>query len=66
MRPIERIDVITDKLNEAWKLVPDMRFWQFLSFLFEYTPEETQEIDTFFWEDNITEEMLDKLISHFK
>ena len=30
MRDINRIDIITDKLNKLWKQYPDWRFFQLL------------------------------------
>jgi len=62
MRDEKRIDIITDKLNKFWHKFPDMRFWQLLLFLLEVTPEEKRGTDTFHWEDDVTEKMLDKML----
>ncbi len=56
MREIERIDRITEKLNEVWHKYPDMRFWQLmLNMPWDFAG------DPWFMEDNITEKAFDKV-----
>ena len=58
MRDINRIDVICDKLKEAWKIVPDQRLGQFI--LNYITSEEL----LFYYEDDKTEQALDRMLNN--
>lgn len=56
MREIERIDRITEKLNEVWHKYPDMRFWQLmLNMPWDFVG------DAWFMEDDIAERVFDKV-----
>lgn len=57
MRDINRIDVICDKLKEAWKIVPDQRLGQFI---LNYIESE----DLFYYEDNKIEQALDRMLNN--
>ena len=56
MREIERIDRITEKLNELWHKYPDLRFWQLLSCIL-VSPK-----IPFYLEDDLTIELFEKAI----
>jgi len=56
-----RIDVITDKLNQLWHLYPDLRFAQILSIL--ELPEELKNTESFYWEDDVWENIINNTIS---
>lgn len=58
MRDINRIDVICDKLKEAWKIVPDQRLGQFI---LNYI---TNEDLLFYYEDDKTEQALDRMLNN--
>lgn len=58
MRDINRIDVICDKLKKAWKIVPDQRLGQFI--LNYITSEEL----LFYYEDDKTEQALDRMLNN--
>lgn len=58
MRDINRIDVICDKLKEAWKIVPDQRLGQFIV---NYI---TSEALLFYYEDDKTEQALDRMLNN--
>lgn len=58
MRDIDRIDRICDKLKEAWKIVPDQRLGQFI---FNYI---TSEALLFYYEDDKTEQALDRMLNN--
>lgn len=58
MRDINRIDVICDKLKEAWKIVPDQRLGQFI---LNYI---TSEDLLFYYEDDKTEQALDRMLNN--
>lgn len=60
MRDINRIDVICDKLKEAWKIVPDQRLGQFI---INYI---TSEVLLFYYEDDKTEQALDRMLNNEK
>lgn len=60
MRDINRIDVICDKLKEAWKIVPDQRLGQFI---INYI---TSEALLFYYEDDKTEQALDRMLNNEK
>lgn len=60
MRDINRIDVICDKLKEAWKIVPDQRLGQFI---LNYI---TNEDLLFYYEDDKTEQALDRMLNNEK
>lgn len=58
MRDINRIDKICDKLKEAWKIVPDQRLGQFI---LNYI---TSEALLFYYEDDKTEQALDRMLNN--
>ena len=58
MRDINRIDRICDKLKEAWKIVPDQRLGQFI---LNYI---TSEALLFYYEDDKTEQALDRMLNN--
>lgn len=58
MRDINRIDVICDKLKKAWKIVPDQRLGQFI---LNYI---TSENLLFYYEDDKTEQALDRMLNN--
>ena len=58
MRDINRIDVICDKLKKAWKIVPDQRLGQFI---LNYI---TSEDLLFYYEDDKTEQALDRMLNN--
>lgn len=58
MRNINRIDRICDKLKEAWKIVPDQRLGQFI---LNYI---TSEALLFYYEDDKTEQALDRMLNN--
>lgn len=58
MRDINRIDVICDKLKEAWKIVPDQRLGQFI---LNYIASEDL---LFYYEDNKIEQALDRMLNN--
>ena len=58
MRDINRIDAICDKLKEAWKIVPDQRLGQFI---LNYI---TNEDLLFYYEDDKTEQALDRMLNN--
>ena len=58
MRDINRIDKICDKLKEAWKIVPDQRLGQFI---LNYI---TSEALLFYYEDDKTEQTLDRMLNN--
>lgn len=58
MRDINRIDRICDKLKEAWRLVPDQRLGQFI---LNYI---TSEALLFYYEDDKTEQALDRMLNN--
>ena len=58
MRDINRIDRICDKFKEAWKLVPDQRLGQFI---LNYI---TSEALLFYYEDDKTEQALDRMLNN--
>ncbi len=58
MRDIDRIDRICDKLKEAWKIVPDQRLGQFI---LNYI---TSEALLFYYEDDKTEQALDRMLNN--
>lgn len=58
MRDINRIDRICDKLKKAWKLVPDQRLGQFI---LNYI---TSEALLFYYEDDKTEQALDRMLNN--
>ena len=60
MRDINRIDVICDKLKKAWKIVPDQRLGQFIV---NYI---TSEALLFYYEDDKTEQALDRMLNNEK
>ncbi len=66
MRDPKRIDRITKLINKAWKLVPDFRFWQFITYLAEYLPEEWNGRDLFFAEEDVWKETLENMINYYK
>lgn len=53
MRDIKRIEPIMDNLTIVWEQHPDLRFWQLVSYVATYAPENKQGTDPFFWEDDI-------------
>jgi len=55
MRDPERIDNITQKINEIWHHYPDLRFWQLLSCI-----DWEKSGDLFYLEDSKVEEILDR------
>lgn len=56
MRDLNRIDKITNLLNEIWHKYPDLRFWQLLlNIAWDYKG------DFFYLEDNKVLMVLDKL-----
>ena len=58
MRNPERIDRITNLMNRLWHNVPDYRFYQFISLIFDFVPESKENTDPFFWEEDVWEEMI--------
>ena len=62
MRDPKRIDRITKLINKAWHLVPDFRFWQFLTYAMEYLPDKYQGGDLFFAEDDVWKKTFEGLI----
>lgn len=60
MRDINRINVICDKLKKAWKIVPDQRLGQFIV---NYI---TSEALLFYYEDDKTEQALDRMLNNEK
>lgn len=58
MRDIDRIDRICDKLKEVWKIVPDQRLGQFI---LNYI---TSEALLFYYEDDKTEQALDRMLNN--
>lgn len=66
MRNPGRIDTIVEKLGVLWHCVPDFRFWQFISFIFEAAPENKVRTDPWFWEDDTWDEMISTLIEKYK
>ena len=58
MRDINRIDRICNKLKEAWKFVPDQRLGQFI---LNYI---TSEALLFYYEDDKTEQALDRMLNN--
>lgn len=66
MRDPNRIDRVTKLLNKAWHYVPDFRFFQFISYLFEFMPEDVSKRDPFFHEENVVTDALKAMIEHYK
>ena len=58
MRDINRIDRICDKLKEVWKIVPDQRLGQFI---LNYI---TSEALLYYYEDDKTEQALDRMLNN--
>ena len=58
MRDIDRIDRICDKLKEVWKIVPDQRLGQFI---LNYI---TSEALLYYYEDDKTEQALDRMLNN--
>ena len=68
MREVERIDRISDKFQLLWHHFPDMRFYQFILFICECGVEAgiyRKGQDTFFFEDTLNEQVLDKMIEKY-
>ena len=68
MRELERIDRISDKFHLLWQHFPDMRFYQFILFICECGVElgiYRKGQDTFFFEDTLNEQVLDKMIEKY-
>lgn len=58
IRDPNRIDIICDKLKEAWKIVPDQRLGQFI---LNYIASESL---LFYYEDDKTEQALDRMLNN--
>lgn len=63
MRDPARIKKILNKLEEAWTMYPDLRFFQFMSYLLTYTNEPVTE-DLFFLEEHDFEKLIDNFITY--
>ena len=64
MREVERIDRITEKLNELWKKTPDWRFFQVLfNYGFLARAEIGRVMDPFNVEDDKIEQHLDAILT---
>lgn len=67
MRDPARIKNILDKIEKAWSIYPDMRFFQFMSYLLNYdTDLATKDLDfyLFFLEEDALEKIIDNFIEH--
>jgi len=62
MRDINRIDPLTNAFNKLWKKHSDMRFIQFIMYLNSELGNQEKR-DTFYIEDEITLEFLNKLLN---
>lgn len=66
MRDPKRIDRIAKMIGKAWHYVPDFRFWQFITYLVEYFPDEWAGGDLFYAEDDVWKSALDNMIQSYK
>jgi len=62
MRDTARIDNLMRILTENWKKYPDMRFFQFVSWVEQQAKEQFDIDDLFFLEDDLAEQMLWELL----
>lgn len=65
MRDPARIKKILNKLEEAWTMYPDLRFFQFMSWLLNYDADLITN-DLFFLEEDVFEKVIDNFISCHK
>lgn len=66
MRNPERIDRITEKLTEIWKIVPDWRFGQLISNVMGSIMYDNNKQDMFFPEDVFWERELENYLKKLK
>ena len=59
MRDPQRIEVILGQIEQAWKLAPDLRFWQLLINIFGVN-------DWYYLEDHVVSEQINEFILNFR